>query len=144
MAIRKDGMEKWSVENGIFIVCPIEYLAEKLGMEEEEIEAKLGHVYGLLTMEPYSVVKVEKSYHVEKDGDIHPTIQLTTEKTIMHDHIVKPVRYLEDDELLLDETFATKKLNNKDHLALMNEVTKITEEHQKMIIKRTNEIINKK
>ncbi len=143
MAIRRDGMEKWSVENGIFVVCPIEYLAEKLGISEEEIEEKLGHVHGLITMEPYSVIKVEKSYLVENDGGIHPKIEMTTEKMLMSDYVLNPVRNLEEDELLFDEFFEGKSLDKKDNSSYINSLTKIHNDYQDLIKNRTDKLLNK-
>jgi hypothetical protein len=143
MADRKDGMEKWSVENGIFVVCPIEYLAEKLGIEEEEIEAKLGHVHGLLTMQPFSVIRVEKSYLVDKEGSTYPKIELTSEKLLMSDHVIQPVRNLQEDEMLLDEFVQNKNLNNKNQTDLIGQMHKFFIEHENLIKNRTQEIINK-
>ena len=148
MGIRKDGMENWMVESGVFIICPIDHLGERLGISQDEIHEKLGHVHGLITLDPYSKIRVEKSYIVDKDGDIFTKVELVPEKTIMQDYVIEPVRYLEEDELLFDEYYEKKreqviKDNRQKHILSFNlqEIEKglfMVQEHKNIIIERTN------
>ena len=109
MAIRKDGMENWMTENGIFVICPLEYLAERLGISEEEIEDKLGNVHGIITMNCFSKISVNKSYGVCEQGNIYPKIELDCVKNNMSDEVPNIVRYLREDEMLFDEYVDSQK-----------------------------------
>lgn len=145
MGIRKDGMENWMVENGIFIICPLEHLVERLEISEDEILEKLGHVHGIITLDPYTKIKVEKNYIVDKDGDIFTKVELTPEKTFMGDELIEPVRQLEEDELLFDEYYEKQrgrvtKDNYQEHIKKGYE---IVEEHKNIIMERSSKLINK-
>ena len=109
MAIRKDVQENWMVESGIFVVCPLEYLAEKLGLAEDHITAALGEIHGLITMEPYTKIKVNKSYGVTKEGDVLNEIEVKSIKYIMSDKDVEIVRHMQEGELRHDEYFESQK-----------------------------------
>ena len=145
MAIRKDGMENWMVEDGVFIICPLEHLVERLGISEDEILEKLGHVHGIITVDPYTKIKVEKNYIVDKDGHIFTKVELTPEKAIMGDELIEPVRNLEEDELLFDEYYEKQrgkvtKDNYREHIEKSHG---IIQEHKNIIMERSNKIINK-
>lgn len=145
MNVRKDGMENWMVESGVFVVCPIEHLAERLGISEDEIEQKLGHVHGIITVESFSKVRVDKSYMVDKNGNTYAKIEMTPEKLIMSDAKVDPVRMLEEDELLFDEYYESQKgkIKNNNIQQHIAQTSIMLEKYKNIILERSNKTINK-
>lgn len=142
MKKRIDGMENWSVENGVFVICPLEYLSEKLGISMDDISDKLGNIHGLITMPIYSKIKVEKKYLVTKEGEIIDKIELIPVRDNYKEKDYQVLRFLKSDELLEEEFIYSKKeklkgINKmKDLNVHLKEIKEIKEEYKKNILNR--------
>lgn len=142
MAVRKDGMENWITENGIFIVCPLEHLAERLGIPEQEIEDKLGNVHGIVTVNAFSKISVNKSYGICEKGNFYYKIELDCVKNCMNDEVPNIIRYLQDDEMIFDEYKETQKhrlenLNANNLSSMLAVYSDMQKEYDDIIVKKT-------
>jgi hypothetical protein len=139
MEIRKDGMEKWCTESGIFIICPLEHLAEKLKIPEDVITRKLGEVHGIITTNVFSKIRVDKSYGINQNGELISKIELINETNILNDQKHEVVRFLSKHELTEDEYIESQKLRLESKKSKMidylNEIVQIKEEYKNLILK---------
>ena len=109
MNVRKDGQENWMVESGLFVICPLEHLAEMLQLPEDFICEKLGNIHGIVSMQPWTKVSVEKIYGITDDAAIYSEIEIKSVKNTMTDTPVEIVRLMDEDELTSDEYMRTQK-----------------------------------
>lgn len=141
MNIRKDGQENWMVESGLFVLCPLEHLAEMLQLSEDFICEKLGNIHGIVSMHPWTKVSVEKIYGITDDAVIYNQIEITSVKNTMSDTPIEIVRHMDEDELLVDEYMHSQKNrveNIKDFKEKIKIFTEISKEHTEIIKERTD------
>ena len=124
MNMRKDGQENWMVESGLFVLCPLEHLAEMLQLPEDFICEKLGNIYG-----------------ITDDAAIYSQIEIKSVKNTMSDTPIEIVRHMDEDELTLDEYVRLQKNRVeqiKDFKDKIKVFTEISKEHTEIIKDRTD------
>ena len=141
MNVRKDGQENWMVESGLFVICPLEHLSEMLQLPEDFICEKLGNIHGIVSMQPWTKVSVEKIYGITDDAAIYNQIEIKSVKTTMSDTSIEIVRHMDEDELTLDEYVRSQKNrfeNLEDFKDKIKVFTEISKEHTEIIKDRTD------